>query len=390
MASERRQLVAVGGAYAAQQFGYGALVTALPALRDRAGVSDAVVSALMLGVVVGAATGSVLAERVAVRWGSRQALVGALVVQGVALGLVALAVSPLLLVPALVGVGLGLGGIDASYNMQATLTERRLGRPVLGRLYAAGTLAAITATGVTAGAIALGLPAVTALGVAVVLHTTAAVRGVRDLDRRRAAHRVEETRAQRAPLPTRAIVAVGMIVFAAFAVDAVVSTWGTVYATDELRLDGAVAPLLYMTYLVAALVARLLTDRAVLAHGRARVGVTATVAGAAGCFVVALTAPVALVVVGFAAAGVASGCLVPLAFSRAGEILPERSDEVVARVNLFNYAAAVLGAGLPGVVAEVATLGTAYLLPALGLAACVPVLRRTLGASRRAAPAQAA
>ncbi|QIK84696.1 MFS transporter [Sanguibacter sp. HDW7] len=375
MTTERRQLVAVGGAYAAQQFGYGALVTALPALRDRSSLSDGDLSLVMLGVIIGAACGSILAERVAVRWGSRQALVAALAVQGVALALVTVAVPVALLVPSLVLVGLGLGGIDASYNMQASLTEQRLGRPVLGRLYAAGTFAAIVATGVTAGALALGLPAVAALVVAVLLHATVAVRGVRDLDPRRAAHRVEERRSDRTPLPTGAIVAVGSVVFAAFVVDAVVSTWGTVLATDELRLADARTPLLYMTYLAASLVARLLTDRAVLAAGRVRVGVVAGSVGAVGCVVIAWSGAVPLVVLGFAAAGIASGCLVPLAFSRAGELVPGRSDEVIARVNLFNYAAAVLGGALPGVVAEVARLGLAFLLPAAALVVCIPLLR---------------
>ena len=55
-----------------------------------------------------------------------------------------------------------------------------------------------------------------------------------------------------------------------------------------------------------------------------------------------LANPIAAIV-GFALAGVAVGALVPLAFTSAGGLAPARSDELIARVNLFNYAGAVLG-----------------------------------------------
>ena len=42
----------------------------------------------------------------------------------------------------------------------------------------------------------------------------------------------------------------------------------------------------------------------------------------------------------------ALGILVPLAFSAAGHAAPGNSDEVIARVNLFNYGGALVGAGL--------------------------------------------
>ena len=61
----------------------------------------------------------------------------------------------------------------------------------------------------------------------------------------------------------------------------------------------------------------------------------------------------------------------PLAFTSAGALAPARSDEIIARVNLFNYAGAVLGAVLLGLLADSPGLGVAFLLPAVLL---VPVL----------------
>jgi MFS family permease len=76
------------------------------------------------------------------------------------------------------------------------------------------------------------------------------------------------------------------------------------------------------------------------------------------------------------------GALVPLAFSAAGELDPSRVDEVVARVNLFNYAGAVLGAVAVGLLADGPGLALAFLLPAA-------VVAPTVGAARRIPSGQA-
>jgi MFS family permease len=73
--------------------------------------------------------------------------------------------------------------------------------------------------------------------------------------------------------------------------------------------------------------------------------------------------------------GVGVGILVPLAFSAAGHAAPGHSDEVIARVNLFNYGGALVGAVLLGALSEPIGLRTAFLIPVLGLVATLPVVR---------------
>src|SRR4051794_37464041 len=69
--SGRRRAVWIGAGYAAQGFGYAAVVTALPEFKARQGIDDAYVSVILLLVCVAAAAGSVLADKAAARWGSR-------------------------------------------------------------------------------------------------------------------------------------------------------------------------------------------------------------------------------------------------------------------------------------------------------------------------------
>ncbi|MFE7846652.1 MFS transporter, partial [Microbacterium sp. NPDC057407] len=92
-------------------------------------------------------------------------------------------------------------------------------------------------------------------------------------------------------------------------------------------------------------------------------------------------------ITGFALAGVSAGVLVPVTFGAAGDLDPAHSDQVIARVNLFNYAGAILGAVAIGLLADGPGLGPAFLLPALALAAILFAVPR-FGSPRAAvAPA---
>ena len=163
----------------------------------------------------------------------------------------------------------------------------------------------------------------------------------------------------------------------AYVVDSAVSTWSSVYLSDGLRATAAAAPLGYAAYQAAVLLSRLATDSVVRTLGRRPTTLIGIAAGVTGCAVVAALHNVTGAVTGFAIAGLATGALIPLAFSAAGTLLPARSDEVIARVNLFNYAGAVAGAVLLGLVASGPSLGTAFALPALFLLAVTPIANRT-------------
>lgn len=369
-----RSRVAVTAAYAAQGLGYAVVVTSLPVFKERLGIDDVAVSLIVLLVCVTAALGSVVADILAKWRGSRLALIVGLCLEMAALGLIVVSVvapgSPLWLFVAAFGLyGLGLGGVDAGGAMQGVLVQRRYGRDIMGGYFAAYTAAAIVGALTVAGASAAGVAVVLPLSVAAVAAIAVAIFGVRSFDPARAATPVGGRSTAR--LPRRGIWLFGFVILAAFTVDSAVSTWSTVYLQDELFAAAALAPLGYAAYQAAILLTRLVTDRASGRFGRSRVVIVATATSLVGCVVVALLPFPAAAIVGFALAGVAVGALVPLAFTSAGGLVPARSDEIIARVNLFNYVGAVLGAVLLGLLADAPGLGLAFLLPA---ALLVPVL----------------
>ncbi len=379
--SQGTERLGVTAAYIAQGLSYATVVTALPFFRARYGISEDIVSLITLTVVVGAAAGSVLADRISVRWGSRASLILALATQAVALVVVLLPV-PFPLFWAFFGVyGLGLGGVDASAAMQAVLVQRRIGRSVMGSFFATATAASALGAVLMSGASGSSLGAALALGVAAAIAATVAFLGLRIFDRTKEERATTpEAKAGRAPIPTLGLMLVGFVVFAAFTADSTLSTWTTLYLQDELGVTGSVAvlglaftiaPLGYGTYQVTTLASRLGSDFVVRRWGRAPLAVVTAVVGASGLAVMSLLPTTGMVFLGIALAGFGVGALVPLAYSAAGDIEPSRSDEIVARVNLFTYPGSVIGAVVPGLVAASVGYGPSLLVAAVLL---IPVL----------------
>ncbi|GGS09682.1 MFS transporter [Streptomyces humidus] len=364
--------------YAAQGIGYAAVVTALPAARDRMDFSDTALSAILLGVCVAAVCGSGLADAVAVRRGSRSALCLGFLLQSAALAGMSLAPDRVVYLGSVALYGLGLGTVDAGNNMQGVALQNRAGVPMMGRLYSAFTAGGIIGALLSAALAGVGLSALNLLGGVALLQFTVALTGrIRLVGQQpaRSAGAGPPARA-RVPLPRAAIWAVGSLVLVAYVLDAAVSTWSTVYLSDGLKTSDAVAPVGYAAYLAMVLLTRLVTDPAVVRWGRRGVGVCALVLGTIGCALVVAAPGAAAAVAGFAVAGIATGVLVPIAFAAAGQLLPARSDEVISRVNVFNYAGAVTGAVVPGLLGAGAALRLGFVAPALGLLLVLPLARR--------------
>ncbi|MGP3535528.1 MFS transporter [Microbacterium sp. RD1] len=372
----RRARAAVTAAYAAQGLGYAVVVTSLPALKERQHIDDTIVSLIVLGVCVAAAGGSFLANAVAVRAGSRAALVVGLACQALALPLIAVPLPPVVFLAAFALYGIGLGAVDAASAMQGVMLQRAHGSPLLGGFFAGYTAAAIVGALLVAGATALlplAVAAGAALGLAAVWAATVAVLGARLFAPDAPALADEGRSGER--LPTRGIWTFGFVILAVFVLDSAVSTWSTVYLHDTLAVAAWVAPLGYGAYQVAVLATRLATDRLLRVTGPRTVVVAAVVIAVVGCVGVAALPWAAAAIAGFALAGVATGALVPVAFGAAGDLAPARSDQVIARVNVFNYVGAVIGAVAVGLLADGPGLGIAFLIPAALVAAVLSVAR---------------
>ncbi|WP_375384682.1 MFS transporter [uncultured Microbacterium sp.] len=375
-----RSRVAVSAAYAAQGLGYAVIVTTLPSFKAHQQIDDTAVALIILLVCAAAAVGSVVADLIAKRAGSRISLVVGLLLEVVGVAIVWMDLPLWAFVTGFAIYGIGLGGVDAAGAMQGVLVQRRYGRDLMGGFFASYTAAAIVGALAVAGSAAVGAAPSAQLALAVVIALGVAVWGLFAFDRTHAA--AAPGAAAKTPLPRRGIWLFGFVILAAFTLDSGVSTWSTVYLQDDLAAVAAIAPLGYAAYQLAILLTRLATDRVVDRWGPRPVVLCATIVSIIGLVAVAVLPFIAAAIVGFALAGVAVGALVPISFTSAGALAPLRSDEIIARVNLFNYVGAVLGAVVIGLLADGPGLGLGFLVPALLLVPVLFVARRFRAAAR--------
>ncbi|MDM7830474.1 MFS transporter [Cellulomonas edaphi] len=376
MTPDARARVATSGAFAAQGFGLMLLLTNLGSVQDRYGVDDDTISYAILGVLLAAALGTGIADRIArSSGGSRVALAAGLALIGVFIPLIAVAPSFVTAVAAFALYGVALGMVDAASNMQAVAVQRAYGRPLLSSFYAAWSVGGIAAALLSAlDGDRLAVEPVTLLFLAAI--PVAFVAAFLVLRHGRRSHDVAPVSAEDKPgkhVPWAAVGVLAIAVVAYFAIDNGTQSWSTTYLEKTLDASSSVAPLGAAAYLATTLASRLVGDAWVRRWGRVRVVRTASLIGAAG-FVLVVAAPAPFVaILGFAVAGAGLGLVAPLCFATVGVLAPDHADAVVARLNVFNYVGTLLGAVLLPLIGTATSYRVAFALP-LVLALLVAVI----------------
>ncbi len=346
----RRARRAIAAAFAVQGLVFISLTTRLPRFQDRWDLGELALSGVLLMMVLLAGAGSLVAERLAPRLDSAVVLRAGLLVVAVSVAVTVLAPTRPVFVVGLAAYGVGLGLVDATGNMQAVALEHRWGRVVLPSCHGAWTMGGIVGAVVTLVTGDVPWSAV-ALVAALPLAATMAPYLRRD-------HGGPAT-ATETDVPWRAIVMVGLALVVFYTVDTAAATWGPVYLDDVFDAPEDLVALATLPYLVASGVVRLAGDRLT-----EQVGAVRRVRVGAAMALVALTVVVAapswpVAVLGFTLLGCGVAVVAPLSFSAAAALAGRdadpatrraRVDAVVARFNQFNYAGALLGAVMTGVV----------------------------------------
>jgi MFS family permease len=346
----RRARRAIAAAFATQGLVFISLTTRLPQIQDRWNLGELALSGVLLMMVLLAGAGSLVAERLAPRLDSAVVLRAGMLVIAVAVAVVVLAPTTLVFVVGLAAYGVGLGLVDATGNMQAVALEHRMGRVVLPSCHGAWTLGGVIGAVLTLATTDLPWEAI-ALVAVLPLIAAAAPYLPRD-------HGVAATVTE-TDVPWRPIVMVGLALVVFYTVDTAATTWGPVYLDDVFDAPEQLVALATLPYLVASGLVRLAGDRLT-----ERVGAVRLLRVGAGIAFVALATVVAapswpVAVLGFTLLGCGVAVVAPLSFSAAAALAGRdadpatrqaRVDAVVARFNQFNYAGALLGAVMTGVV----------------------------------------
>ncbi|MFC7938938.1 MFS transporter [Streptomyces sp. NPDC057387] len=370
----RRGRASLAFGFFAQGVAFALLVTRIPAIQNRYGVSDALLPVFLAAVPVLAGVGSVVSERLVrrvrpsrlLRW-SQPVVLLALLGVGAGDRVAVLAV-------ALAVFGLSVGALDASMNMLGVSLQRAYGRSIMLGFHATYSLGGILGASLAwAGAhwdLALW---VSYLPVVVVLLPAALV-GSRWYVDGDGGGTAEETVGKGsggagAGVGFKVLLPLCLVMTFAYIGDSTVSNWSAKYLQDVLGSSEQLATVPYNVYMVTTLVGRALGDFGVRRFGA--VAVVRCGAGvAAGGFAVVASAPGAWVgMLGFTLLGLGLCVLVPQTFAAAGRLAAERdgrpgaSDAAVARLNVFNYVGFLVGSPLVGALGDAWSYRGAMLVP---------------------------
>jgi hypothetical protein len=375
----RRSRLAVAAAFATQGGLFISLTTRLPDFADHWDLSDAELSGLLLMMVLLAGAGSVLAETRAKKVDSASLLRLGLVLIALGVGFMPQASTMPLFVGAMAVYGVGLGVVDATTNMQAVALEHAYRRPILPSFHGAWTLGGLVGSGYALATSSLSLQVVGAVG-AVALAVRFAPFLPRVGDPVHTGPKVD--------VPWRPIILVGLGMVVFYMVDTAAFTWGPTYLDHVFDTPSALVALATFPYLLASGAVRLAGDSLVARYGVEPVLRIGALVGSAGLAIVVFAPVWPIAVLGFLVVGGGVAVVAPLSFSAAARIAggstgdpvarQARVDAVIGRFNQFNYAGALVGAVLTGVVGS-GNLRIGFAVPMVLVLVLLPLARAFAG-----------
>jgi fucose permease len=377
-----RARLAAGTAFFVQGLLFISLTTRLPQVQQKWALDELAVSGLLLMVVLLAGAGSVVAEVVAGRSSSAVVVRVGLVTATVGFATLLLAPAFGVFVTGLAVYGLALGLVDASSNMQAVTVEHLYRRPILPSFHAFWTAGGILGTLVTLATARVDLGP----GLLPLLLLALAALGAPYARRDRLAGSDAAL-----DVPWRRIALLGLAMVLFYMVDTAATTWGPVYLKGALDAPSGLTALATLPYLAATLLARTVGDGLVDRHGAVWLLRISGVVAAASLAVVVFAPTWFVAVVGFTFLGGAVATIAPLSFSAAGAIAGgrlDRTDQVVARFNQFNYVGALLGAVLTGAVGS-GDLRLGFAVPMVLVLGIIPLATQFAIIRRRGTPVDA-
>ncbi|HEY9371077.1 MFS transporter [Streptomyces sp.] len=340
------------------------LVTRIPAIQDRYGISDGLLPVFLAAVPILAGVASVVTEKLVARVGPGAVLrwtqpVVLLALLGVGAG------SELWHAAVALGVfGLAVGALDASMNMLGVSLQRAYGRSIMLGFHASYSLGGIAGASLAWAGAHWHLPLfVSYLPVVAVLLPVAFVGSRWYVDGEPGPVVGDGAGAVGGGVAFKLLMPLCLVMSFAYIGDSTVSNWSAKYLQDVLNSSEELATVPYNAYMVTTLLGRSVGDLGVRRFGAAAVVRAGSVLAALG-FAVVAAAPGAWVgMAGFTILGLGLSVIVPQTFAAAGRLFPGASDAAVARLNVFNYVGFLIGSPLVGALGDAWTYRGAMLVP---------------------------
>ncbi|MEV7884109.1 MFS transporter [Streptomyces sp. NPDC002817] len=359
----RRGRASLAFSFFAQGVAFALLVTRIPAIQDRYGVSDALLPAFLAAVPILAGVGSVSTEKLVKRIPPSRLLRWAQPVVLLALLGVGAGGSTFELGVALGAFGLAVGVLDASMNMLGVSLQRAYGRSIMLSFHAVFSLGGMVGASLAWVGAHWDLALFVSYLPVVVVLLPAALVGSRWYVDGGAEPVEDKAGGEGGTVAFKLLLPLCLVMTFAYIGDSTVSNWSAKYLQDVLGSSEQMATVPYNVYMVTTLIGRGLGDFGVRRFGAVTVVRAGAVVAALG-FAVVASAPGAWVgMLGFTLLGLGLCVLVPQTFAAAGRLFPGASDAAVARLNVFNYVGFLIGSPLVGALGDAWSYRGAMLVP---------------------------
>jgi predicted MFS family arabinose efflux permease len=347
----------------AQGVAFALLVTRIPAIQDRYGVSDALLPAFLAAVPILAGVGSVSTEKLVKRIPPSRLLRWAQPVVLLALLGVGAGDSTVELGIALGAFGLAVGMLDASMNMLGVSLQRAYGRSIMLSFHAVFSLGGMVGASLAWVGAHWDLALFVSYLPVVVVLLPAALVGSRWYVDGGAEPVEDKAGGEGGTVAFKLLLPLCLVMTFAYIGDSTVSNWSAKYLDDVLGSSEQMATVPYNVYMVTTLIGRGLGDLGVRRFGAVAVVRAGAVVAALGFAVVAVAPGAWVGMLGFTLLGLGLCVLVPQTFAAAGRLFPGASDAAVARLNVFNYVGFLIGSPLVGALGDAWSYRGAMLVP---------------------------
>jgi MFS family permease len=360
----RRSRVAISALFFLLGAGGGTWAVRIPDIQHHLGLSTGALGVALLTVAVGSLLGMPIAGALAARLDAARLAAGCAFAFAVVLALPPLATGYAGLCGVLLLLGAASGGLGVASNAQAVLLERRLSRPMMSSFHGVLSLGALGG--------ALSSIVIAGAGIPPVVHLPALTGALLALAILAAPHLVHAVPVDGTPTlgrPSRHVLVLGLLAFAALLCEGAVSDWSAVFLRQEAGAGPVLSGVAYVAFAGAMAAGRLAGDRLAFAWGPRRLVVGAGACATTGAIaVLAPSTPIA--VGGFALLGTGLSVVFPNALAGAARRSRGQPEAAIAAVSTFGYAGFLLGPPLIGALAEASGLRTSLLI----LPACATVI----------------
>ena len=356
-----------------------AWVPRIPEIKHQLALSDGGLGVILLGSTFGALIGSQVGGRLTHTFGSQRiAAVGALFMPG-GLFLMGAAHQVLQLFTALFIMGFGYVMLDITVNTQAVAVEKILDRRWMSTFHGSWSVGSFVST-VTGGLLAHVISPQTELRIVAVIAFILYIPGIYFLlsgneDEHKGEDGTSEGKLSFFDKTSLPLWAIGLGLLGCLLPEGAASDWGGVLLHEHMGIGKGADAIAFATFALAMITSRFLGDHWLAKYGpRRTVRVGGFFAGITWGLSIAIAVPLSahakvpaaiIICIGFAAAGLGIGPMVPAFMNAAARVPGVAPSVALARVNIIGLAAYFIGPTLTGGVSQLTSLPIALYISVL-------------------------